>query len=112
LRSATDFAVFDRTGRAGAAFAIFFCGFAGADLRAVDLVAAAVLDVRAAAFFFGGALFAVFFAVLPLEGAIPFDFVALRAGAFSAAERLMIGAGRAVDLAASVRLFPEEVEDV
>ena len=54
----------------------------------------------------------LFFAVLLLEEAAPFDFVALRAGAFSAAERLVIGAGRALDLLPNVRLLPEEVEEV
>ena len=111
MRSATDFADFDRTVRAAAlaGFAAFFCGLAGAVLRAVDL--AAGLEVRAAAFFLTGALFALFFVALPLEEAISFAFVALRAGAFSAAERLTIGrAGRAVDLLANVRLLAEDVD--
>jgi hypothetical protein len=109
LRSGEDFAVFDRDGRE-AGCAAFFCAFTGVDLRAVFLAGVAVLDVRVAAL--GAvALFALFFAVLPLEDAIPFDFVALRAGAFSAAERLWIDAGRAVDLPATVRLFPEDVEE-
>jgi hypothetical protein len=81
-------------------------------LRAVDFFAAAGLCVRAVAFFWGGALFVLFFDALPLEEAISFDFVALRAGAFSADERLAISAGRAADLLARVRLFPEDVEDV
>ena len=59
-----------------------------------------------------GVLLVLFFAVLPLDEAATFDFVALRAGAFSAAERLAIGAGRAVDLLPNVRLLPEEVEEV
>jgi hypothetical protein len=62
--------------------------------------------------FFAGVLLVLFFAVLPLEEAAPFDFVALRAGAFSAAERLVIGAGRALDLLPNVRLLPVEVEEV
>ena len=113
MRSGVAFALFDRTGRAaGAAFlATFFCGFAGALLRAGDLAGAA-LEVRAEAFFGNGALFVAFFAVFPLEEAISLDFVALRAGAFSADERLVIAAGRAADLLPSVRLFPEDVEDV
>ena len=111
MRSATDFADFDRAGRAGA-FVTFFCLFAGADLRAVDLVAAAVLEVRAVAFFCDDTLFALFFAVLPLEETISFDLVALRAGAFSAAERLTIGAGRAADLLPNVRPLAEDVEEV
>jgi hypothetical protein len=118
LRWATTFPDFDCAGRE-AGVALLFCGFAGAVLRAGDvlLLAAALLDVaalevggaalRAGALFVGG----VFFDVLPLEEAISLAFVALRAGAFSAAERLMIGFGRAaVDFVDTVRLFPEDVE--
>ena len=109
MRSGEDFAVFDRDGREADVWA-FFCAFTGVDLRAVFLAAAAGLDVRVAALC-AGARFAVFFVVLPLEDAIPFDFVALRAGAFSAAERLRIDAGRAADLPPRVRLFPEDDDE-
>lgn len=112
MRSARDFADFDRAGRE-TGVALFFCGLAGADLRtgAVFLLLAVVLVARVPAFR-AGVLLALFFAGLPLEEAATFDFVALRAGAFSAAERLVIGFGRAVDLLPNVRPFPEEVEEV
>jgi hypothetical protein len=82
-------------------------------LLATELLVVALLDVCAAALR-AGALFAgvAFFDVLPLEEAISLAFVALRAGAFSAAARLMIGFARAaVDLVDTVRLFPEDVEE-
>ena len=117
MRWATTFPDFDCAGRE-AVVAPLFCGFAGAVLRAGDvLLLAALLDVAAldvgGAALRAGALFGVvFFDVLPLEEAISLAFVALRAGAFSAAERLMIGFGRAaVDLFDTVRLFPEDVEE-
>ena len=118
MRWATAFADFDCAGRE-AGVAPLFCGFAGAVLRAGDvLLLAALLDVAAldvgGAALRAGALFVgvVFFDVLPLEEAISLAFVALRAGAFSAAERLMIGFGRAaVDFVDTVRLFPEDVEE-
>jgi hypothetical protein len=115
LRWATDLAAFDCAERE-AGGALRFCGLAGVALRAEVLLAAAVLDAEVldagAAPLRAGALFVtLFFDVLPLDEAISLTFVALRAGAFSAAERLMIGFGRAADLPANVRLFPEEVEE-
>jgi hypothetical protein len=115
LRWATTFADFDCAGR-GAGRALLFCGLAGVDLRAEVLfpaavLEAAVLDAGAAALRAGTPFVAIFFDVLLLDEAISLTFVALRAGAFSAAERLMIGFGRAVDLLANERLFPEDVEE-
>ena len=112
MRSERGFAVFDRAGRETGA-ALFFCGLAGVDLRAVavGLLLAAVLVVCVTAFL-DGVLLMLFFVVLLLEEAAAVDFVALRAGAFSAAERLVIGFGRAVDLLPNVRFFPEDVEEV
>jgi hypothetical protein len=112
LRSASVFA-FDRAGREAAreAVAAFFCGLTGAALRTVVLLLVAVLEVLVAVLC-AEALRAVFFVVLALDEAPPFDLVALRAGAFSAAERLTSGFGRAVDLLPNVRLFPEDVEEV
>jgi hypothetical protein len=113
LRSARVFA-FDRAGRAAVReeAAVFFCGLAGADLRATVLLLAAGLEVLVAFLCVEALRAVVFFAVLALDETPPFDFVALRAGAFSAAERLMIGTGRALDLLPNVRLFPEDVEEV
>jgi hypothetical protein len=106
------FAAFDCAGRE-AGRATFFCCFAGVDLDAASLFPAAGLEAAAldagGAALRAGALFTDFFDVLPLDEAVSPTFVALRAGAFSAAdERLVIGFGRAADLLPNVRLFPED----
>lgn len=81
-------------------------------MRAVVFFGAAALDVFAGAALRDDTLLAAFFVVLPLDAVTVLDFVALRAGAFSAAERLIIGLGRAVDLLPNVRFFPEDVDEV
>ncbi|HYE66460.1 MAG TPA: hypothetical protein VD966_12810 [Pyrinomonadaceae bacterium] len=69
---------------------------------------AAVLGFAAAVLARVVALF--FFVVLPFAETVAPAFVALRAGAFSAVERLTIGLGRA-DFPANVRFLAEDVEE-
>ncbi|HEY0545887.1 MAG TPA: hypothetical protein VGC91_10960 [Pyrinomonadaceae bacterium] len=103
------------------AFAACFFAGAGAGLRAGVFALTGVARLTGAAFFgttlfFGGVFFAGragfagfadFFVLLLVEAAAT-AFVALRAGAFFAGERLTIGLGRA-DLPVNVRLFAEDV---
>jgi hypothetical protein len=101
----------------------FFAGADGAGLRAGVLVLAvaarfAVTALLGAApfltVFFAGAAgldgLAGFLTLLLAELAV-FDFVALRAGACSAGERLTIGLGRA-DLPVNARFLAEDVVEV
>ncbi|HVG33104.1 MAG TPA: hypothetical protein VM911_08490 [Pyrinomonadaceae bacterium] len=74
---------------------------------AADFLAGAVALRRAG----GAAVFAFVFAGLLLEAGLP-DLVALRAGAFSVAERFTIGLGRADDLLANERFFDEDPVEV
>jgi len=99
-----------------AAVAALFLGClagAAAVLRAGDLVLAALFLAGAVALrrAGGAALFAFGFAGLLLLAGLP-DLVALRAGAFSVAERFTIGFGRAEDLLANDRFFDEDPVEV
>jgi hypothetical protein len=96
--------------------ALFLGGLAGA----VVVFRAGDFDLAAAAFLTGevtlrrdagAVLFAFGFAGLLLEAGL-LDLVALRAGAFSVAERFNIGLGRAEDLPANDRFFDEEPVEV
>jgi hypothetical protein len=77
------------------------------DLAAAFLTGAVVLR-RALV---GAALFAFGFVGLLLEVCL-LDLVALRAGAFSVAERFNIGLGRAEDLLANERFLDEDAVEV
>ena len=113
MRAAVGFCCFPAEGRDfEVATAFFLTGFAGVALRVaagfrlrVEAEALALVAVALRA----GAPFADPFALLPLV-ALP-DFVALRAGALSAAERFAKGLGRA-DLLPNARFFAEDVEEV
>ena len=91
--------------------ALFLACFAGALLRAVGLLLAA--DFLAGTAGLRGlavALFAFGLTCLLLVAGLP-DLLALRAGAFSVAERFNIGLGRA-DLLANKRFFDEDPVEV
>jgi hypothetical protein len=109
----------------GAGVALFLCCFCACFAMGADFLMATLLltvvpfaaerDLTGAAFFEtalrGVALLTV--ACLDLlvafgAGTVACDFVALRTGAFSAAERLVIGLGRA-DLVDNARLLAEDV---
>ena len=94
--------------------AVFLGCFAGAVLRAGDLPLAAAFLVGTAGLRRATApplaLFAFGLTCLLLTAGL-LDLVALRAGAFSAAERFNIGLGRA-DLLADERFFDEEPVEV
>ncbi len=99
--------------------ALFLGGFAGALLRVGDLLLAATFlvgtaDLRRVAVtaLFGFGLTCLLLATGLLDLAVGLlDLVALRAGAFSAAERFNIGLGRA-DLLANERFFDEDTVEV
>jgi hypothetical protein len=82
----------------------------GLALRESTLFFAAAFDLEDEALALG-ALLALFFVDLALDETVTFDFVALRAGAFSALERLTIGFGRG-DLPAAVRFLAVDAEEV
>lgn len=83
-------------------------GAAGLRVAVLPLAVAAGLGL-AAAVLREGALLAAFLVDLLLLELAEADLVALRAGAFSAAERLGIGFGRPVDLPASVRFLAADL---
>jgi hypothetical protein len=93
--------------------AVFLGCFAGAVLRAGDLLLAAAFLAGTAGLRRAApppALFAFGLTCLLLAVGL-LDLVALRAGAFSAAERFNIGLGRA-DLPANERFFDEDPVEV
>jgi hypothetical protein len=106
----TFFPALDRSGR-DAGVTLFVCCLAVAvDFWEFTLPFAFVFEAEEAEALRAGALLDPFFGVLALDEVVAFDFVALRAGALSAAdERLTIGFGRA-DLAAIVRFFAVDAE--